>query len=268
MSMSKRSRISRRDRRSQSEAGVHIATLQEAAVIQTNPVENSVTPGNPDEDWPTVSEAELRASRMEAYKAYLDERKGLNDAELAACENFDKYMITLSSGALGLSLLYLEKVAKQPIPTSYPWLYWSWSLLGVTLCIMLVSFLCSQSSWRRQREILDYNQYQQLGMSPPASTKPWLASCFIEWLQSDGRIPSIVRYCLGENCWSKLTKWLNVAALLLFFWRHFRISAIQRLKPSPSGVNHGSRNYGEELGIKRTTYKGFASASCAGPLPN
>lgn len=132
-----------------------------------------------------------------AYKSYLEERKGLNEAELAACENYDKYMITLSSGALGLSVLYLEKIAKQPLPYTYPWLYTAWGAFGVALCIMLASFLLSQSSWRRRRDLLDEGFTRDWGQMQPAS-KPEDLSL----VDTD--------YC------GLVTNWMNRLALLLF----------------------------------------------------
>jgi len=89
-------------------------------------------------------------------QAYLEERKLLIDAEREASRSFDQAMITLSAGALGLSVTFIEKLA--PAPAVSQWLLYSaWSCFTVALLAILSSFLCSQFAMRRQRDINDAN---------------------------------------------------------------------------------------------------------------
>lgn len=167
---------------------------------------------------------QARAMALEEYKFYLEERKSFNQAELDACESFDKYMITLASGALGISVLFMEKVAKTPRPESYPVLITSWVLFGLCLSGMLASFLFSQFSWRKQRLILDVQQCLKGGHEPPpvppGLITPWVA----DRLRDRPKLDRAVRRCWDvvlrivdrENHWSSLTKWLNSLCLVFF----------------------------------------------------
>lgn len=84
---------------------------------------------------------------------YLDERRVLVDAEREAAQSFDKFMVTLSAGAFGLSITFVRELIENPQSL---WLLRSaWMAFGLSLCAILASFLLSQSALRRQRAILD-----------------------------------------------------------------------------------------------------------------
>jgi hypothetical protein len=53
----------------------------------------------------------------------------------SSSDEFDKSLLTYSSGALGLSLAFIKDIVKLENATALPWLYWSWVFL--TLCIIL-----------------------------------------------------------------------------------------------------------------------------------
>jgi hypothetical protein len=96
------------------------------------------------------------------YKTYLDERKLLSDVEVGVAERFDKGVLTLSGGALLLSMTFVKDIASKPNLT---WLLLvSWVLLAGAICLMLTSLLMSQSAIRRQIAILD-----QSLVKPPAA---------------------------------------------------------------------------------------------------
>ena len=85
--------------------------------------------------------------------AYLEERKSLVEAEGEASQSLDKALITLSAGAFGLSLLFISRIA--PDPVSLRWLYVAWSGFISSLVTILSSFLASQIAYRKARELLD-----------------------------------------------------------------------------------------------------------------
>ncbi|MCX5649250.1 MAG: hypothetical protein NTX40_09180 [Planctomycetota bacterium] len=86
-------------------------------------------------------------------EAYHAERNVLIDAEREAARGFDKAMITLSAGALALSITFLKNIAPSPINE---WLLFAaWAGFGSSLLFILTSFLCSQAGMRRQRKIID-----------------------------------------------------------------------------------------------------------------
>ena len=86
-------------------------------------------------------------------EAYNAERSVLIDAEREAARGFDKAMITLSAGALALSITFVKNIA--PNPANEWLLFVAWAGFTSSLFFILASFLCSQAGMRRQREIID-----------------------------------------------------------------------------------------------------------------
>ncbi len=86
------------------------------------------------------------------YQQYLDERKLLVDSESAAGEGFDKTLLTLSAGAIALSVTFVEKVGSAG--TFKPLLYTSWGILAFGLLLNVRAFMLLQNSYNR---LLDMN---------------------------------------------------------------------------------------------------------------
>jgi hypothetical protein len=99
-------------------------------------------------------------------KRFDADRVELDKNRLDAISKYDKYMITLSSGALGLSILYMEKVAHDPRPETFTLLELSWFLFACTLVAMILSFLLSQFSWKRALEIHDLRHCERKNWTP------------------------------------------------------------------------------------------------------
>jgi hypothetical protein len=89
------------------------------------------------------------------YQVYIDERKALVEGEQASADHFDKNILTLAASALGVSIVFLEKIAPHPDPKTLIFLYVSWSALVVSMLFTLSSFLTSQHAHRCQRKILE-----------------------------------------------------------------------------------------------------------------
>lgn len=117
-------------------------------------------------------------------ETYLDERKLLIDAEREAARSFDKAMIALSGGALGLSITFLSHIA--PYPQMKILVYLAWFCFSGALIVTLSSFLASQAAMRKQRQILD-------------------AYCDEQLSEEEKR-----------NAWAASTQWLNVASIIFF----------------------------------------------------
>ena len=99
-------------------------------------------------------------------KTYFEERKTLIEMEVRSAESFDKAMITLSAGALGLSITFLHDIAPHP---RLIWLLWiAWGGFILSLLSTLLSFLLSQWACRRQRDILDSRSRNE----PQATEQP------------------------------------------------------------------------------------------------
>jgi hypothetical protein len=102
---------------------------------------------------------------------YLGCRDGYDKAELEVSGRYDQWILTLSGGALAVSITFIEKIAPAPDVHTLHWLKWSWVLLVVSLLVVLVSLLTSQSAIREQRRELD-KAFQD--REPPAyKTRKW-----------------------------------------------------------------------------------------------
>lgn len=88
------------------------------------------------------------------HQSYLAQHQALIEIEVKASERFDHWILTLSAGALGLSVTFLEKIAPHPKSWSLWLLGASWLCMLGTLILSLVSQLTSQASMQRQRDIL------------------------------------------------------------------------------------------------------------------
>jgi hypothetical protein len=90
------------------------------------------------------------------YRRFLDERRSLNDARFKVAETLDKALLTLSGGALGISMTFVKDIAKNP--TCKYTLIGSWILFGLTIASILLSLYFCQAAYKKQREILDDEQ--------------------------------------------------------------------------------------------------------------
>jgi hypothetical protein len=117
---------------------------------------------------------------------YLNERRDLIQQESEQSRSFDRAILTLTGGALGLSLAFIKDAAPNVAPCTTWLLYAGWFLLIASLLMTLSSFQMSATALRRQRRILDD-------------------------IQSGGATPEST-----VNIPGKITGWLNVASLVSF----------------------------------------------------
>lgn len=88
-------------------------------------------------------------------EVYLQERRDLNQAEAEQSRSFDKAVLTLSAGALGISITFIRDVVPVIRPCTGWVLYVGWAAFVASLLVTLWSFLTSMKALRRQLEILD-----------------------------------------------------------------------------------------------------------------
>lgn len=104
---------------------------------------------------PAVRDGMTDEAKSEYYKFYLSEWSTLDSSERESVKSYDKFLITLSAGAFGLSVVFCKDMPRGNPVRSPDALVLAWFCFGVTLCTMLLSFLVSQCAWRRRMEILD-----------------------------------------------------------------------------------------------------------------
>ncbi|OYP33878.1 hypothetical protein [Rhodopirellula sp. MGV] len=96
------------------------------------------------------------------YQAYLSERQSTVEAEHSGAATYDKWLITLASGAFGLSIIFFKDIAQgKPRDGTAVLIVGSWALLLASICCTMASFLTSQAAFVRYREILDARQVNE-----------------------------------------------------------------------------------------------------------
>lgn len=149
---------------------------------------------------------------------YLAVRQSYDAAELEMSGRYDKWILTLAGGALGLSITFIEKIATHPVPETLCWLKGSWFFLILALLLALVSLVTSQSAIRENRAEL-------------------------ESANSESRAPKLrfrKHFTLLTNClnWSSLGAFiLGVILLCVFSLNNIHSS----VTPQNKGVHHGQR---------------------------
>lgn len=89
------------------------------------------------------------AEEMREYRSWLVA------ADQKASEAYDKAVMTLAGGALGLSLTFIREIAKTPRPQSLWRLETSWLCLTLSLGFILLSMLWSQWALRKAMRQVD-----------------------------------------------------------------------------------------------------------------
>jgi len=100
-----------------------------------------------------VAEA-LYVEKQRAYLASVQaERNRFIASKSEQSKSYDQTILTFSSGAIALSLTFVEKITPSPL---YPWLlYASWIFFGLAVIAVIASFLFSQQAFQNEISYLD-----------------------------------------------------------------------------------------------------------------
>lgn len=107
------------------------------------------------ESSPVTQPAEYGPMNDKVYGAYQDQRNKLFEVEQEYARRFDKYLITLSGGALGVSLTFIRDIVPSDEARWLWMLFVAWSLLLVTIVLVLVMIRYAQDGHEEYRTILD-----------------------------------------------------------------------------------------------------------------
>lgn len=96
---------------------------------------------------------------------YLEERRSLIEAQQQAFQQLDKAILTIASGGLGLSIIFLKDIFTKTIIVHKWLLVGSWGLFVAAILSTLISFLTSQFAYKRQLALTDeFFEKQEEGM--------------------------------------------------------------------------------------------------------
>jgi hypothetical protein len=94
------------------------------------------------------------------HTAHVARRSNLDDLAFKTSERYDQWVLTLSGGALALSLTFLEKIAPEPAHYTLYFLGFSWLAYIVAVLAGFCAIDMSRKAIYRQLEIGDEN-YEQ-----------------------------------------------------------------------------------------------------------
>ena len=118
-------------------------------------------------------------------ETYLAERRELITSEADQARLYDRAILTLSGGALGLTLVFIRDVVPKLREGTEGYLIAGWGFLIVSLLATLISFHTSQLALRRQREILDDtyepSDKREIRAGKPVNM-PGIWTNFLNWL--------------------------------------------------------------------------------------
>ena len=107
-----------------------------------------------------VSDDDSAASGDEWASSWRDH---LVSADHQASRDYDRTVTTLASGALAISLVFIHDVA--PHPGYIGWVVAAWGGFGLSLLLILASFLTSMDALRSEIRALDENRDTDLTFS-------------------------------------------------------------------------------------------------------
>ncbi|GFE58732.1 hypothetical protein [Geobacter sp. AOG1] len=143
------------------------------------------------------------------YEVYSAEREKLDAASIEAAGRYDKAVLAISTGALALSVTFIEKIASNPQFWTLFLLVLGWVLLLAAIIFQLCALSSSHNSTRDQISILDqqYAKYflaedpaklVEAGMKEPATTNQY------------------VDLTNKYNSWSQITLYVGITCILAF----------------------------------------------------
>jgi len=121
------------------------------------------------------------------YEEYLRQRHAFVDAGQRGRQRLDQLLVAGATGALVLSVTFLERIAPTPVAVSRPLLLAGWVVLLLALGVSMLGFEASSRAFEEGIRSLDRHQQSGLAFDPTA------------------------------NRWDRRTALLNRVSLALFF---------------------------------------------------
>ena len=141
------------------------------------------------------------------YGVYRQERDNLIDAKREASRLFDRAILTLTAGAFGLSLTFVNQIAPRLRTETVSVLKLSWAFFCVSLISTLISFLTSQAACTRQIDIVGAKFLNESSGGEAAGNRA----------EGTDNLPSDENCKHYEKNWPGLwTRWLNYLSIVGF----------------------------------------------------
>jgi|GEM_PF-1953789 len=120
-----------------------------------------------------AEQTEDRRVPDDVYTPYIDERKNLSAAELDLGKSFDKWILTLAGGALGLSLTFAKELGLGLDGAGGACLAFAWVWFACAVYLALLSIYYSPKACEDFRNIMD--EEMEVERSGPEPTQDYWA---------------------------------------------------------------------------------------------
>ena len=113
--------------------------------------------------------------KKDRYQAFILRRNSLIDQAFKTSERYDQWVLTLSGGALAVSLTFLEKIAPHPTPKTLICLGLAWLAFIVSLLSGFYAIYFSREALYREREIWDavYDHFTRTATEEKPEGRPY-----------------------------------------------------------------------------------------------
>ncbi len=91
----------------------------------------------------------------ERYGWYLARVNDCRDMARRNSDSLDKLIFTLASGAIILSINFIDKITTGTKTLNLACLRWSWIFLFLTIISNLLSFICANQALNKQKQVYD-----------------------------------------------------------------------------------------------------------------
>ncbi|MBW3565472.1 MAG: hypothetical protein KY459_12165 [Acidobacteria bacterium] len=162
-------------------------------------------------------------SEPDIYPLYIAERNRLIDSKRQTSGSFDRAVLTLSSGAIALSVTFLQFTT--PAADSLAYLNSAWLLFAIAILFILFSLLSSQKATEVEISYLDV----------------W----YHDWIHPNDQ---------DRNMYTQYTRWLNFGAAIAFFIAVFLFGLFASINSTK-----GKHDVRQEQGDGRQSETNFGS---------
>jgi len=142
------------------------------------------------------------------YNEYSKQRSELAKTNVELGGRYDQWILTLSAGAIALSVAFLEKISPHPEPNTVFLIGLAWAALVVSLLGGFISLLTAQYSALRQIQILDedYLEFRESAKQniegaaatkePPKRNNYAEVTNVLNWVSAPAFVLGVIFFCL------------------------------------------------------------------------
>lgn len=102
----------------------------------------------------------------------------LQELSIKSQEQYDKTLLTLSTGALGLSFAFIKDIVNISSATNTNYLTGSWMCLTLSVLCILISFLSAKHALDKAIEAEDNDEFYESKLDRLTSILNWMSAAF------------------------------------------------------------------------------------------